>query len=448
MNGSVNGSVKVQTRDNPEMFFSNRLFSNTRFPVKALPVKALVVCLLLAVAPIACACSVPVFRYALEHWRPDPYQAVILSRGSLSEDAEALAAKLEATENGSKTYANITVRRVDVQLEEEASELTELLGPKYRESIESPEIVLLYPQSSQSGPLAWRGPLTSENVDALVSSPARRQITEWILDGVSAVWVLVGVGDAEKDKLAEDTLRTELALLEKELKLEDIEIIEAESQYGKDTKVELRLGLKLLVLDRDDPKEKIFAATLIKSEDDLEELGQPVAIPVFGRGRAFLALVGKGINPSNIKESCRFLIGDCSCEVKRLNPGVDLLFAYNWDDLVVGSAGTDQSLPDLVGIGLYSEASLDELKIDSEIPRAEGSEEATTENSPIETQRDKAPQMTFDVAQEPFKASESTQVDVKATSSSSFGQRLTLWLAVLIALGALLAAIATVRLRS
>jgi hypothetical protein len=428
----------MQTRELPMMFFLI-----TRFPVKAL-----VVCFLLVVAPSACACSVPVFRYALEHWRPDPYLAVILSRGSLPDDAEALAAKLEAAAIGSSTYANVTVRRVDVQQEEGTSEFTELLGPEYRESIESPEIVLLYPQSSQSGPLAWRGPLTPENVDALVSSPARRQITEWILDGESAVWVLIGVGDAEKDKLAEDTLRAELALLEKELELRDIEIIEAESQYGKDTKVELRLGLKLLVLDRDDPKEKIFATILLRSEDDLEEFGQPVAIPVFGRGRAFLALAGNGINPANIKESCSFLIGDCSCEVKRLNPGVDLLFACNWDDLVVGSAGTDQSLPDLVGVGLYSGVPLDELKIDPERPRAEGSEDATPENSPTETQREKTSQLPFDVAQVPFETSASNREDNEATSSSSFGQRLALWLAVLIALAALLAAIATARLRS
>ena len=376
------------------MFFSNSFFSNTPFPVKAL-----VACFVMVVASVACACSVPVFRYALEHWRPDPYLAVIPSSGPLSEDAEALVAKLEATASGSKTYANITVRRVDVQQEEEASELTELLGPEYRESIDSPEIVLLYPQSSQSGPLAWRGPLTSENVDALISSPAREQITEWILDGESAVWVLVGVGDAEKDKLAEDTLRAELALLEKELKLEDIEIIQAESQFGKDTKVELRLGLKLLVLDRNDPQEKIFAATLLRSEGDLEELGEPFAIPVFGRGRAFLALVGGGINPDNIKESCSFLIGDCSCEVKRLNPGVDLLFAIDWDDLVVGSAGTNKELPDLVGIGLYSEESLEET--DPESPKMKGSEVSNIENLPTKTAHEKTSQLPLDVAQEP-----------------------------------------------
>ena len=422
------------------MLVSNRHFSKTH-----LPIKALAVCLLLAIAPLAYACSVPVFRYALEHWQPDPYQVLILSKGPLSDDDQALAAKLDSTEEGSISYANITVSRVDVLQDEKASELTELLGENFQASFESPEIVLLYPQSSQSGPVAWRGPLTSENVDALISSPARQQISDWILDGESAVWVLVGVGDAEKDKQVEETLRSQLAILEKELELEDLEIIEAEAQFGKDTKVELRLGLKLLVLDRNDPQEKIFAATLLRSEYDLEEIGEPFAIPVFGRGRAHLALVGGGINPENIKDSCSFLIGDCSCEVKRLNPGVDLLFALDWDDLVVGSAGSDKALPDLVGIGLYSDEPLQEFEDETENTNGEEIEVATADSEPIEPQHDETSKPSLEVVQQP---AEPKQTDVEEVGTDSFGRQLTFWFAALIALGVLLAALATVRLRA
>ncbi|NOZ39573.1 MAG: hypothetical protein GXP24_05025 [Planctomycetes bacterium] len=388
------------------------------------------------------------FRYALEHWHPDPYRAVILHRGTLSEEDEKLVAKLEAMPTDPNTSANMIVRRVDVEQDEESPDLTELLGPDYRESLESPEIALLYPQGSLSGPLAWRGRLTAENVDALVRSPARSQITDWILAGESAVWVLVGAGDAVADKLAEETLRTQLDLLENELKLRDMEIIEAESQFGKETKVELRLGLKLLVLDRTDPKEKIFAAMLLRSEENLEELGQPVAIPVYGRGRAFLALAGKGIKRRNIEESCRFLIGDCSCEVKRQNPGVDLLFALNWDEQVVGSAGVDPTLPDLVGIGLYSEVSLDEPSSEPNSDPANPQTEESDKNPTIDTQQDKTPPVTLHVARESAETPDSfSTADETASGSSSFGQRLTLWLALLIALGVVFAAIATVRLR-
>lgn len=308
-------------------------------------------------------CKIPVFRYALEHWQPDVYEVAVLHRGKLSEDSEKLVAKMEARASDPSGFVNLKTVRVDVEKGGDSELLKQVLGPGFRESIVSPEIVLLYPAESQSGPLAWRGPLTAENVDAIFDSPARKQIADWILDGESVVWVLVGVGDATKDKPPEHLLRSEITRLEKVIKMRDIDVIESEKQYGKDTNVELRLGIKLLVLDQDDPKEKIFAATLKRSEDDLEELGQPFAIPVFGRGRAHLSLAGKGINPKMIEMTCRFLIGDCSCEIKRLNPGVDLLFEENWDESVVGIAATDDPLPALAGIGVYADTTQGNLDL-------------------------------------------------------------------------------------
>ena len=300
-------------------------------------------------------CKVPVFRYALEHWRPDPYEVAILYRGSLSSESESLVAMLEEAGADGSQFANLNIARLDVATVGPTELLDEVLGPGFRDAIESPEIVLLYPEDSSSGPLVWRGPLNSANVDALLNSPARREITQWILDGESVVWVLVGAGDATKDGVAQQTLQTEIARLEKTIKMRDIEVIESEKQFGSDSKVELRLGIKLLVLDRNNPEEEIFAAMLARSEVDLEELNEPFAIPVFGRGRAHLSLSGKGINPKMIETTCRFLIGDCSCEVKRLNPGVDLLFAVNWDDYFFGTAENVESQSELTGIAEYVE---------------------------------------------------------------------------------------------
>ena len=50
---------------------------------------------LVVVAPIVLACSVPVFRYALERWPPDAYEVLILHDGPLAErDQELLEAEL------------------------------------------------------------------------------------------------------------------------------------------------------------------------------------------------------------------------------------------------------------------------------------------------------------------------------------------------------------------
>jgi hypothetical protein len=56
-----------------------------------------------------------------------------------------------------------------------------------------------------------------------------------------------------------------------------------------------------------------------------------MVFPLFGRGRAMPALVGAGITPENIKDAAAFLAGPCSCEVKRDNPGVDLLLTADWE---------------------------------------------------------------------------------------------------------------------
>jgi hypothetical protein len=128
-------------------------------------------------------------------------------------------------------------------------------------------------------------------------------------------------------------------------------LLEAEEEFSADTAVELRIGFSVVRLERDDPDEQIFRSLLVHSEHDLAEFSEPIAIPIFGRGRTYFALVGEGINPSTIDDNSRFLCGDCSCQVKDLNPGMDMLFAVNWDAHVRRSALADTALPELTGIG-------------------------------------------------------------------------------------------------
>ena len=41
---------------------------------------------LLTMSNAVLACQIPVFRYALERWQPDPYEVVVIHRGSLSPE--------------------------------------------------------------------------------------------------------------------------------------------------------------------------------------------------------------------------------------------------------------------------------------------------------------------------------------------------------------------------
>ncbi|MEX1224788.1 MAG: hypothetical protein WEA31_09595, partial [Pirellulales bacterium] len=105
-------------------------------------------------------------------------------------------------------------------------------------------------------------------------------------------------------------------------------------------------------LSRDNPREAAFVATLLGIEPNLRNTTQPVAVPVFGRGRALFARVGSAINAENIEEDCRFISGDCSCVVKEQNPGIDLPLEVSWDEhVVIQTDLASDTLPELTGLG-------------------------------------------------------------------------------------------------
>ena len=65
---------------------------------------AVVLCLLAVVAE---ACSVPVFRYALERWQSDPYEVFVFHRGKLTADQQASVDRLTRDGEAGKTFANV-----------------------------------------------------------------------------------------------------------------------------------------------------------------------------------------------------------------------------------------------------------------------------------------------------------------------------------------------------
>ena len=83
------------------------------------------VCLLCYLASLACpvrACSVPVFRYALENWPADPYRVIVFHQGALSPQEQALVDFLQRQTSGSGGNANLEVSTVDVAKPQEGAE--------------------------------------------------------------------------------------------------------------------------------------------------------------------------------------------------------------------------------------------------------------------------------------------------------------------------------------
>jgi hypothetical protein len=69
---------------------------------------------------------------------------------------------------------------------------------------------------------------------------------------------------------------------------------------------------------------------------------RPLLVPVFGRGRMLDAIPCERFDDQVVMQACRFMVSECSCTVKSLNPGSDLLLRVNWrqalgsDRLLVG----------------------------------------------------------------------------------------------------------------
>jgi hypothetical protein len=288
--------------------------------------------------PIAAwSCSVPVFRYALEHWAPDTFEALIFHRGELTPAQDALRVRLAG--DGQGIAPNLSVRTVDVDDPTAAEWL-----PVWKQ-LKGDTLPWLTVRPAPKTGMPWlltSQPLTAKAVDGLADSPARSEIAKRLAGGQSAVWVLLDSGNAEADAAAEQRLTERLEYLRSVLKLPELDEADIANGLISLGGADLRLEFSILKLSRSDPAERQFTTMLLKTEDDLIDLKEPMVFPIFGRGRALYTLVGKGINNETIDQAAIFLTGSCSCEVKDQNPGVDLLMTADW---MSGLRTTDTNAP-------------------------------------------------------------------------------------------------------
>lgn len=291
----------------------------------------LLVATLLSGVGAAWACNVPVFRYAIERWRPDPYRAVLFHRGPLSAADREQLQPLEDQQD--EAFTNLSIRTVDLDNLDEASEegaadaaLFAALGKP-----EQSTLVVQYPPHLNIHKPVFVGEPGREAIAKLSDSPARQELTKRLAAGQTAVWLLLESGQPEQDDAAAALLEAELKKLEKTLELPELTTAPEDALLSS---APLAVGFSLLRVKRDDPAEQTLAAMLIHSESDLAERTDPMVFPVYGRGRALWGLIGPGITAKNIYDSASFLVGPCSCEVKELNPGFDLLLTADWDQLL------------------------------------------------------------------------------------------------------------------
>jgi hypothetical protein len=288
----------------------------------------LVLTALLTIALPSFACSVPVFRYALERWQPARYDLVVYHHRPLSPADRATFRQLESAAR------TANVRLTDADLDGRVGPDLKAVWVREGKDAALPRIVLRYPDTKPEVPSVWTGPLTAE-ATALFDSPARRAIFDRLTVGYAGVVILLLSGDATADDAARSMLRAELPRIAARVKLP------APTDEGPQVESELPLRIEFPVVEVSrTPAEEALVRMLVGSEDGLAAVKGPIAFPVFGRGRALCSLHGKDLtDPTELQRSLEFLVGACSCLVKELNPGVDLLLSANWDTVFDAQRG-------------------------------------------------------------------------------------------------------------
>lgn len=315
--------------------------------------------ILVVTASLAIACSVPVFRYALEHWRPDPYVIFVFHSDVLTTDQQAIVDSMQQKGEHGNPVANVLVKVVDIDADSDP--ITQQIRKDHPSDL-LPWMVILSPPKWGPSQTTWQGEFTSDNAAMVMDSPARTEISKKLIDGDSVVWVLLECGRKEVDDSAYDVLTTELRKLEATIQLPEIDVEDlGDLSVAPDA---LKVAFSSLRISRDDEKERALVEMLLRVESDLLEephVSQPMAFPVFGRGRVLYALVGKGIAPDVIKEASEFLTAGCQCTVKAQNPGVDLIMNVDWDKVVIPTESFDKDLPPLAGFSGFGRSD-DELE--------------------------------------------------------------------------------------
>ncbi len=262
----------------------------------------LIAALALMLPTVATACTVPVFRYALDRWPPDAFR---LEAPAAALRGEPIASDLRGDEG-----VRLNIEALPLEQEQNAR--------------------LLFPAQSGEAAAVWSGELNAANYRAIVASPARGEIAKRLLAGETAVWVLVESGSPAASEMLAKRLGEQIAAIENTATLPVIRPDDPSSQVGPGPKLQVKFSL--LRIPRAAAEEQAFIA-MLAGPDGIAALPatEAFAALVFGRGHVAGAWSAEKLTGELVEKASLFLIGACSCEAKHLNPGWDTLMRVNWD---------------------------------------------------------------------------------------------------------------------
>ncbi len=261
------------------------------------------------------ACSTPMYQWALEKWLPDFYDVYVFSNAEQTAAEQALWPKT----------ANVRVTWVRPEKESMSNDVAAIWRRQQNASL--PWMVVRYPYAPPHLSDVWAGGYSEQAAREVLDSPGRREVFRRLTGGEAAVFVLLLSGDAEQDAAAETRLRKALENAKAHLQESASKL---RSQSGGEMLGYENMRFSYMTLSRNTPAEKFWVAALSRIESDLDTYEEPMAFPVFGRGRVLYTLVGEGIADDMVLEACAFICGACTCLVKAESPGADMLMMGDW----------------------------------------------------------------------------------------------------------------------
>jgi predicted transcriptional regulator len=256
--------------------------------------------------------------YAPDRMPVGMYRLVVFHSGPLPEQEALMNEQLTKASYQHNSAANYMVESIDVN--QPIPQSFQSLWQSF-DSPDAPRLVVLYPENARYQGIVWSGPLTSQTVQAVLTSPVRREIATRLMNGHAAVWVLLESGDRVRDEEAAQFLEKEIGFMNQKIA----------SQTGTSEDLQNK-AFSILRLSRSNPEEYVFINMLMYCEPGLFEFqSYPMVFPVFGRGKILYALAGAGINTMTVRLAGSTVTAPSICQVDDLDTSTDLLLSVDWE---------------------------------------------------------------------------------------------------------------------
>jgi hypothetical protein len=284
----------------------------------------------ISMSPLS-ACNIPVFRYALERWKPDSCRLLIFHETQLASQDASMVRSIQLESADTQGSTNYTMELVDLRNEMKGDHAFLWNSVKANAQGKMPYATLQCKISQDKTLTQWHGSLSDLSKKGLFADKTTIAITKRLLSGDAIVWVMVPGTDSAKNEATRELLRSTLPVMEKKIKLPEGIGLPGSELYSE---VPLLVKFSMMELDVNKPDDQSLIPLFRGIRSDRPE--SPLVIPVFGKARALEVVPGETLDEGLIEDLTMFLCGACSCQVKERNPGFDLMVTVNWNRELFG----------------------------------------------------------------------------------------------------------------